>query len=70
MTAAFLRVVNSLITGKESLLANLREIQDTYSGTESLEAELKALDEQMNREVDAVQELISQNARVARNQEE
>ena len=68
--AAFLRAVNSLITGRESLLADLREIQDTYSGMESLEAELKTLDEQMNREVDAVQELISQNARVARNQDE
>ena len=43
---------------------------DTYSGTESLEAELRILDEQMNREVDAVQKLISQNARVARNQDE
>ena len=68
--AAFLRAVNSLVTDRTALLEDLREIQETYSGTDSLETELSSLAEQMNREADAVQELISQNARVAQNQDE
>ncbi len=67
---AFIRAVNSLITGRESLLADLREIQETYSGTAGMEEELHSLDERLNREADAVQELIAQNARVAQNQDE
>lgn len=67
---AFIRAVNSLITGRESLLADLREIQETYSGTAGMEEELHNLDERLNHEADAVQELIAQNARVAQNQDE
>lgn len=62
--------MNSLITERESLLADLREIQETYSGTAEMEEELHGLDEQLNREADAVQELIAQNARVPQNQDE
>ncbi len=67
---AFVRAMNSLITDRESLLADLREIQETYSGTAGMEEELHGLDERLNREADAVQELIAQNARVAQNQDE
>ena len=67
---AFVRAVNSLISGRESLLADLREIQETYSGTAGMEEKLRSLDEQLNREADAVQELIAQNARVAQKQDE
>lgn len=66
--AAFVRMVNSI--DREPLLADLREIQATYSGTGDLEPRLRELDARMNKEADAVQELIAENARVAQNQDE
>lgn len=66
--AAFLRMVNSI--DREPLLADLREIQAAYSGIGDLEPRLRDLDGRLNREADAVQELIAQNARVAQNQDE
>ena len=66
--AAFLRMVNSI--DREPLLADLREIQAAYSGTGDLEPRLRDLDGRLNKEADAVQELIAQNARVAQNQDE
>lgn len=65
---AFLRMVNGLERGP--LLADLREIQSTYSGKDDLEPRLRELDSRMAAEADAVQELIAQNARVAQDQEE
>ena len=65
---AFLRMVNGLERGP--LLADLREIQSTYSGKGDLEPRLRELDSRMAAEADAVQELIAQNARVAQDQEE
>ncbi|MBR0161109.1 MAG: hypothetical protein IJQ02_07515 [Oscillospiraceae bacterium] len=67
--AAFLRVVNFLITDRDEVLAELRAVRDTLSGTEKLEAEQKRLAEQMNTDADAVQSLIAENARVAQDQE-
>ena len=52
------------------LLADLREIQQTYSGTDELSQHLHELDERLNAEAEAVQELIAQNARVAQNQDD
>ena len=52
------------------LLADLREIQQTYSGTDELDQRLRELDERLNVEAEAVQELIAQNARVAQNQDD
>ena len=62
-------MVNSLITDKGEVLAELRAVRDTLSGTEELEAEQKQLAEQMNADADAVQSLIAENARVAQDQE-
>ena len=52
------------------LLADLREIQQTYGGTDELSQRLHELDERLNAEAEAVQELIAQNARVAQNQDD
>ena len=68
--AAFIRVVNKLAADREWLLADLREIQATYSGTDEREQRLRELDERLNAEADAVQELIAENARVAQNQDD
>ena len=67
---AFIRMVNKLSAERESILADLREIQTTYSGTDDLEHTLRELDERLNREADAVQDLIAANARFAQNQDE
>ena len=61
--------MNSLITGRKEILAELQSVRDTLSGTEELEAEQKRLAEQMNADADAVQNLIAENARVAQDQE-
>lgn len=68
--AAFIRAVNKLAADREPILADLREIQDTYAGTDDLEETLRELDEQMNRDADAIQDLIATNARVAQNQDD
>ena len=65
---AFVRMINSI--DRKPLLADLREIQATYSSTDDLEPRLRELDGRLNAEADAVQELIAQNARVAQNQDE
>ena len=68
--AAFIRAANKLVEEREWLLADLREIQATYSGTDEREERLRELDERLNAEADAVQELIAENARVAQNQDD
>jgi len=68
--AAFVRVVNKLIGDRAALLADLREVQETYSGTDELSQRLHELDDRLNAEAEAVQELITQNARVALNQDD
>lgn len=66
---AFVRVVNRLITDKDGILTELRDVQDLLTGTVELEERQKVLAEQMNTDADAVQELIAENARVAQDQE-
>ena len=63
-------MVNKLIGNRATLLADLREIQETYSGTDELSQRLHELDERLNAEAEAVQGLIAQNARVAQNQDD
>ena len=63
-------MANKLVEEREWLLADLREIQATYSGTDEREERLRELDERLNAEADAVQELIAENARVAQNQDD
>ena len=68
--AAFVRMVNKLSADRKALVADLREIQRTYSRTDDLEPRLRELDNRLNRDADSVQELIAQNARVAQDQDE
>lgn len=68
--AAFVRAVNKFSTNREPLLIDLREILKTYSDADDLERQLQEFNEQLNRDADAVQELIAQNARVAQNQDD
>lgn len=63
-------MVNKLIGDRATLLADLREVQRTYSGTDELIQRLYELDDRLNAEAEAVQELIAQNARVAQNQDD
>ena len=67
--AAFLRMVNTIITDREGILKELRMVRDTLSGTEELETKQEWLAEQMNVDADAVQSLIAENARVAQDQD-
>ena len=62
--------MNNLIGNRQTLLADLRGIQQTYSRTDEVEQRLRALDERLNAEADAVQEMIAQNARVAQTQDD
>lgn len=66
---AFVSVVNQLITDRTEILEELRTVQTELSGTEALEEIRQTLAEQMNVDADAVQGLISENARVAQDQE-
>ena len=67
--AAFIRMVNKLSAERGTILAELREIQQTYSGADDLKKTLRELNLQLNREADVVQDLIAENARVAQDQD-
>ena len=62
---AFISVANQLIADRDEILDGLKEVQSTLSGTEELEKEQSRLAEQMNVDVDAVNQIIAENARVA-----
>ena len=67
---AFIRAANKLAADRKPIIADLREIQAAYSGTDKLEETLQELDERLNHDADAVQDLIATNARVAQNQDD
>lgn len=66
--AAFVRMVNKLITDREFYLTELKTIMETLTDTSALEKEKRILDERLTADVKAVNDLIAQNARVAQNQ--
>lgn len=68
--AAFIKAINKLAAERKTLLDDLREVQEALTDTKALILQLHELDERMNAEAEAVQELIATNARVAQNQEE
>ncbi len=63
-------MANRLITDRDMILDELREDQSLITGTEDLKKKQKLLAEQMNVDADAVQEAITQNARIVQNQDE
>ena len=69
-TPCFSTGTPNILDAELQILADLREIQDTYASTDELEETLRELDEQMNRDADAIQDLIATNARVAQNQDD
>ena len=66
---AFISVCNRLIVDRSEILDDLKAAQAMLSGTAELETEQRRLAEQMNVDDDAVRQVISENARVAQNQE-
>ncbi len=66
----FLKAVNILCTEKEEVFANFEAIKDTVFATDALEREKDSLHEEMNVVAGLIQQCISENARVALNQEE
>ena len=67
---AFVKAFNQLFDGKDKLLENLRSVRARICDTASLEAEQRKLASEMQVLADMVQNCISENARVAQNQEE
>lgn len=68
--AAFIKAFNKLFDGKKALLDNLRAVRARICDTATLEAEQRNLTNEMQVVADMVQNCISENARVAQNQEE
>ena len=68
--AAFVGMLNRLITDREFYLTELRNILDSLGGTEELERKSRLLEQQLTVDAKAVNDLIAQNARVAQNQKE
>ena len=66
----FVKAVNKLIAGKEEILENIVLLQEQLTDTTELDKERDRLATELSALADRVQELISENARVARNQEE
>lgn len=67
---AFVHAVNQLIGNKEEILSNIVVLKQRLTDTASLEKERDALELDLNMLADQVQQLIAENARVARDQEE
>ncbi len=66
----FLKAANILCTEKEEVIANFEAIKDTVFATDALEREKADLHEEMNVVAELIKQCISENARVALNQEE
>ena len=64
----FIKAMNKLLTIRQEVIANLREVQAELGGTEDLEAEIAPLDNERTVTGKLLQELIDQNARVAQDQ--
>ena len=64
----FIKAMNKLLTIRQEVIANLREVQAELGGTEDLEAEIARLDNERSVTGKLLQELIDQNARVAQDQ--
>lgn len=68
--AAFVGMLNRLLSDREFYLTELRNILDSLGGMEELERERRLLEQQLAVDAKAVNHLIAQNARVAQNQKE
>ena len=66
----FVKAVNQLIENKADVLNCITLLKERLTNTENLEEERDALELDLNMLADQVQQLIAENARVARDQEE
>ncbi len=68
--ALFVKAANILYTEKAEIITNFNAIKDRVFNTEALEKERAQLQEEMNVVAELIQQCISENARVALDQEE
>ena len=68
--AAFIRAVNQIITDREYYITELNAILQRLGNGVELECEKRILDEQLDIDAKAVNDLIAENARVAQSQSE
>ncbi len=66
----FVKAVNKLITNKEEILGNLVMLKERLTDTTELVKMRDSLTEELSALAERIQNLINENARVARNQEE
>lgn len=66
----FIKAVNELITEKKEIIKNLKLIQTELCDKKELLKQKETLEEEIAITVDMTQNLISQNARIAQNQDE
>ena len=64
----FIKAVNRLLTIREEVVANLREVQGNLSDTTALEREIERLEDERNILAQKIQQLIDENARTAQDQ--
>ena len=68
--AAFVKAMNTVITERDEIIANIKLIRQTVCGTAALEKERDKLQSEMEIVVELTQSCVEQNARTAQNQEE
>ena len=66
----FVRAVNQLIRNKEEVISNIRLLKTSLSDTSALEKMRSELNIELNWLTEKVQELIAENARAVKNQDE
>lgn len=67
---AFIRAMNKVVDGKEFYLTELRTIAEMLSDTSALEAAKRSVVVQVAAAADAINEAVSENARIAQDQNE
>ena len=66
----FIKAVNILLNEKDEVLTNMKVLMETITDTGLLETEMMALEAELTALVDKTQEIISENAHKAQNQDE
>jgi site-specific DNA recombinase len=66
----FIKAVNILLGQKDSLIQDFESIKETVFDTTSLMVDRKSLQTEMNSVAELIEQTISENARIAQNQEE
>ncbi len=67
---AFVVALNKVLTIREEVIANLKEVQNSLVSTEQLEAEAERLEKELTVIANMVQKTIDENAHIAQDQDE